>query len=115
MPTFQFGTTGLEYDLVKSKEQKDVSISLEWLEGLKIVAPESITTDQLQLISNKKAPWIIKNWYELNELVGTPSPKEYVSGEKFLYLGRSYKLKVLVDEDRDSRGHNSCPFCPNKY
>ncbi|QGQ48761.1 M48 family metallopeptidase [Metabacillus sediminilitoris] len=50
----------------------------------------------MQTIFYKKAPSIIKRIYELEEVVVDPaSPKEIVSDEKFAYLGRHYRLKVL--------------------
>jgi predicted metal-dependent hydrolase len=36
--------------------------------------------------------------YEFNEIKLLSSSKEFLSGEKFPYLGRHYRLKVTVDE-----------------
>jgi predicted metal-dependent hydrolase len=33
----------------------------------------------------------------INEIVEQPAPKEYVSGEKFAYWSKHYKLKVTKD------------------
>ncbi|MFZ7942770.1 M48 family metallopeptidase [Neobacillus sp. 19] len=47
---------------------------------------------------HKKAPWILKKKFEFDEVTVAPPPKEYVSGEKFAYLGRHYRLKVHKNE-----------------
>ena len=36
----------------------------------------------------------MSKWYEFEEITSPSSPKEYVSGEKFLYIGKGYRLKV---------------------
>ena len=34
MPTFQFGTTAIEYTLQQVKGKEDISIVVEWMEGV---------------------------------------------------------------------------------
>lgn len=98
MPNFQFGRTSIDYAINYQPNRKDVIISIEWLDGVKITAPENITQEKLQAILHKKAPWILNKWRELNEIADPPLPKEFISGEKFSYLGRQYRLKVYQKE-----------------
>ncbi|MGR3777363.1 M48 family metallopeptidase [Bacillus paramycoides] len=94
MPTFQYGTTAIEYDIEYAADKKDVSIIVEWMECIRLIAPTGITNKQVEEIVRKKAP-ILK---EVNEITEPPFPKEFVSGEKFAYLGRNYQLKVYREE-----------------
>jgi predicted metal-dependent hydrolase len=94
MPSFQFGQTTIDYTLKCKPDIKDISIAVEWLEGVTVTSPENMDEKQLVKVLYKKAPWILNKWYELNEIADTPQPKEFVSGEKFLYLGKGYRLKV---------------------
>jgi len=94
MPTFQYGTTAIEYDIEYADDKKDVSIIVEWMEGIRLIAPKGITDKQLEGIVQKKAPTILQKLKEVNEITEAPLPKEFVSGEKFAYLGRNYRLKV---------------------
>ncbi|WP_316397414.1 YgjP-like metallopeptidase domain-containing protein [Metabacillus litoralis] len=81
------------------QDKKDVSISVCLKEGIKLIAPAGIDSLKLQSILYKKSPWIIKKKYELEEVLEPASPKEFVSGEKFAYLGRYYRLKVNINEN----------------
>ncbi|WP_100404258.1 YgjP-like metallopeptidase domain-containing protein [Bacillus solitudinis] len=94
MPSFQYGNTTLEYSLEVTSTKKDVSILVEWLDGIRVIVPEGIKDEQLNAILYRKAPWILNKWNEFKEIVSLPSPKEYVSGEKFPYLGRNYRFKT---------------------
>jgi predicted metal-dependent hydrolase len=40
--------------------KKDISISVEWMEGVIVKSPEGIEMVQLQQIIRKKAPWIVE-------------------------------------------------------
>lgn len=99
MPSFQYGKTTIDYAVEYKPEKRDVTISVEWLEGVKVVAPVGIEPTLLHSILYKKAPWIIDKWQALNQISDCPAPKEFVSGEKFAYLGRNYRLKVYKSEE----------------
>jgi predicted metal-dependent hydrolase len=94
MHSFQYGKTTIDYSIAYKKGKKDVSLSVCLTQGVQLIAPEGIDTEKLNTILYKKAPWILRKKYELEEVADLPSPKEYVSGEKFAYLGRHYRLKV---------------------
>ncbi|WP_427036595.1 M48 family metallopeptidase [Cytobacillus pseudoceanisediminis] len=98
MPTFQYGTTAIEYDIEYADDKKDVSIIVEWMEGIRLITPHGITDKQIEEIIQKKAPTILQKLKEINEITEPPLPKEFVSGEKFKYLGRNYRLKVYRED-----------------
>lgn len=93
MPYFIYGTTTIEYDLEYS-QNKDISIVIEWQNGVKVTAPFDIDEQKLNSALHMKAPWILNKWNAFNEIADKPAPKEFVSGEKFTYIGRNYRLKV---------------------
>lgn len=94
MFSFQYGTTTFDYSIEYLEHKKDVSISISLNEGIKLRAPHGIDPATIQTILYKKAPWIIKKKYDLDEILEPAVAKEFVSGEKFPYLGRHYRLKV---------------------
>jgi predicted metal-dependent hydrolase len=98
MHSFQYGMTTIEYSIEYKKGKSDVTLSVCLAEGVKLVAPEDIDSEKLEGILYKKAPWILKKKNELDEIAAITPPKEYVSGEKFAYLGRHYRLKVHKNE-----------------
>ncbi|WP_280770076.1 M48 family metallopeptidase [Salipaludibacillus daqingensis] len=99
MPCFVFGKTTIDYQLEYSSDSKDILITVEWLNGVKVTAPRDTNEQQLQKLLHKKAPWILTKWKAFNEIIDKPAPKEFVSGEKFTYLGRNYRLKVHKKEE----------------
>jgi predicted metal-dependent hydrolase len=99
MPSFQYGNTIIDYTLEYQENKKDITISVEWMEGVTVIAPPDISDEDLEGVLYKKAPWILEKWYRFEEISQTPSPKEFVSGEKFSYLGRHYRLKVNKSAD----------------
>jgi len=101
MPFFTYGNSTFDYDLITAETADDVKITVEWMEGITVIAPAHVTPEHLSPILRKKAPWIIKKWSELNEIASLPAPKEFVSGEKFPYIGRQYRLKVLTSHDAE--------------
>jgi predicted metal-dependent hydrolase len=64
MPSFQFGQTTIDYTLKYKPDIKDISIAVEWLEGVTVTTPENIDEKQLVKVLYKKAPWILKKWHE---------------------------------------------------
>lgn len=94
MPHFQYGNSLIEYTLEHSPKKKEITISVEWIDGVKVIAPPEVDIDQIESVLYKKAPWIIKKWSGFEEISEPSQPKEFVSGEKFPYLGRQYRLKV---------------------
>ena len=62
--------------------------------GVLLVAPECLATDQLDGIVARKAEWIVRRLRRAQSGSPPRSPREFVSGESVLYLGRHYRLKV---------------------
>lgn len=94
MPEYQYGNTTIEFTLEYSPATKDIIISVDLIDGVKVIAPPLVSDKNLQEVLQKKSPWIMSKWFEFEEIVELPSPKEYVSGEKFNYIGRGYRLKI---------------------
>ncbi|MED0971376.1 M48 family metallopeptidase [Bacillus paramycoides] len=98
MTTFQYGTTAIEYDIEYAGDKKNVSIIVEWMEGIRLIAPTGVTNKQVEKIVRKKAPTIFQQLKEVNKITEPTFPKKFVSGEKFAYLGRNYRLKIYREK-----------------
>ncbi len=57
-------------------------------------APSCIDIDQINSILNMKRYWIYKSIAEVKELNKTKVDRSLVSGEGYLYMGKSYRLKI---------------------
>lgn len=58
-------------------------------------APPGFSDDSIKAAVQKRARWVVGHVSEARERYAHVRPKEYVSGEQALYLGRRYMLKVI--------------------
>ncbi len=63
-------------------------------------APPHFSDLAIQRAVQKRARWIVKNVKAARDRFAHVSPREYVSGEAILYLGRRYVLKVVPVENQ---------------
>jgi predicted metal-dependent hydrolase len=90
----QWGRTRIAYTLSRSARQKTLSIRVEPDGSVEVVAPASVTPDRVASLVHKKAAWIVERQRRVADLPPQPPPREFVSGETFLYLGRQHRLRV---------------------
>ena len=83
----------MNFRLAKS-ERKTMSIYVERDGSLTVRAPKDITDHKLGEILDRKRHWIRKAIAELEELNRTRVLRQFVNGEGFLYLGKSYRLRI---------------------
>lgn len=98
MSTVRLGD--LDFELRRSPDRSTVGITVERDGRLVLSAPESASLEDIERVVSTKKTWIYTKIAEKEPLVQSAPRKEFVSGEGFFYLGRSYRLKV-VDADQD--------------
>ena len=80
--------------VLKLSDRKTISIYVEPNGQVKILAPQGITSNKLKDILEIKSYWIYKSLAELSALNKNKTKRELVDGEGFLFLGKSYRLKI---------------------
>lgn len=98
MPSIQYGTTTIDYQITYQKGKKDISILIEYQIGVTVVAPPHTSDEQIASIIKKKVPAIHKKLRKLSEIKPEENLRQFKSGEKIPYLRRQYRLKVLKDD-----------------
>jgi predicted metal-dependent hydrolase len=63
--------------------------------SVSVDAPVGFADDSIKDAVQKRARWVVTHVNEANQRYAHVRPKEYVSGEQVLYLGRRYMLKVI--------------------
>jgi len=86
----------IKYTLVRS-HRKTASIYIERDGKVSVLVPEKLTTRQVEDLLESKRKWIYQSLAEWQDLNANRIQRVYVNGEGFLYLGRSYRLKLVSD------------------
>jgi len=104
----QYGATRIEYGIRRSDRRKTVSVAVDPVEGVLITAPPDVSVSRLDQVVHGKAQWIVERLRKAEDTDDILPPREFISGESYMYLGRHYRLKVLPrkepDETRLERG-----------
>src|SRR5882724_8813278 len=87
----------LDVHVTVSEKRRTVGLTVERDSTITAMVPPALEEAALAKVITAKGPWLHSKLRERAE-TGTPRPpREYVSGEGFSYLGRSYRL-LVVDE-----------------
>jgi predicted metal-dependent hydrolase len=95
----QWGHTSIPYAVRRSGRRGTVSIAIDPREGVLLTAPSATSLDRLDRVVRTKAAWIVQRLRRQSDLPPPPAPREFVSGETFLYLGRQYRLRLGPGRD----------------
>lgn len=82
-----------------ARRRKTVTVSVDSEGGVLLAAPTDFPTAELDAMVRRKAAWIEKQVRRVKAQGPAPTPREFVSGESVLYLGRHYRLKVCTHSD----------------
>ena len=99
----RFGHTVIPYVIERGRRLKTVAIGVDPVDGVRVRAPADTLVARLDVIVHRKARWIIERQRRHEDLPPPPSPREFVSGETFRYLGRQYRLKLERTANADVR------------
>ncbi len=87
----------ITYTLMKSK-RKTMSIYVESDGKIKVHAPMNLTQNKINHLIDTKSNWIYKSKVELMELNNSKIRRSLVNDENFLFMGKSYRLKIVKNQ-----------------
>jgi len=91
--TITYGKDAISFN-VQFRPRKTVAIAVEPDKSVVVTAPEKADLSIVDRRVQDKARWILKQQQFFEQFVPRTPPREYVSGETHLYLGRQYRLKI---------------------
>jgi predicted metal-dependent hydrolase len=91
----------IDYHLLPGTERKTTDIVIERDGQVVVRPPTGISHEQVDELVASKRLWIYRNLAEWRDLNATAVVREWVNGETFLYLGRSYRLSLQTDQECD--------------
>lgn len=91
---------GISYEIRRS-QRATADIVIERDGRILVRAPSTVRDERIEDIVESKRYWIYKNLAEWRDLNATRVLREYRNGEGFFYLGRSYRLLLVADQQED--------------
>lgn len=89
----QYGSTSIDFR-VRFARRRTLEISVLPSGQVEVTAPDGSELDRIQDRVKRRARWILRQRNFFRQFHPRPSPRQYLSGETHLYLGRRYRLKV---------------------
>ena len=93
MPSVQFGNSNIKFKLSR-RQIKQVAITVDENCDVLVAAPKEAPKDKVFAAVKRKSSWILNKQRLVRETVINQAEREYISGEGFIYLGRTYRLKL---------------------
>ena len=88
----------INYDVIRS-HRKTADVIVERDGSILVRAPKTLSDRRIQDIVESKRYWIYKTQAAWRDLNASRVFREYRNGEGFLYLGRSYRLSLVIEQD----------------
>jgi predicted metal-dependent hydrolase len=89
----------LHFTIKRSARRRTMQITVERDGRLVLSVPPEVKKSALRQFVLEKRFWIYTKLAEKDCLLRGSPAKEYVDGEGFLYLGRSYRLRLIAKQD----------------
>lgn len=92
--SIEFGGERIDF-AVTFNSRRNLRICVRPDLSVTVAAPAGRAMEDVLARVRKRAPWIIRQRLYFEQFLPRPTPKRYLSGETFRYLGRQYRLKVI--------------------
>jgi predicted metal-dependent hydrolase len=86
----------INYEIVYNRKRKKATVVVRPDMGIELRVPWGLKLETVRQMVEDKSVWICQklDWFEKNSLPEVK--KQYFEGEKFLYLGKEYHLRILT-------------------
>lgn len=93
----QYGAHVIEFSVVR-RDRRTLEIAVEPDASVRIAAPIGAADEAIDAKIRRRAAWIIQQQRYFSQFLPRTPDRRYVTGETHLYLGRQYRLKIIVGE-----------------
>jgi predicted metal-dependent hydrolase len=92
----------LRFTVRRSARRRTIGVTVERDGSLLLTAPADCPTERIRAIAREKQFWVYRKLAQKRLLHRSAPAKEYVTGESFRYLGRSYRLQLVKEAEQES-------------
>lgn len=82
---------------VKHKNRTSIGITIDGYGSVEVQAPKGLSDENILQVLEANWDQILLKITEMKERLSGPKQRDYEQGENFLYLGRTYPIKILQD------------------
>ena len=90
----------MKIDQIIRTKRKSIALIVKHDAKLVVRAPLNATDAQILALIEKKKDWIRTKQEIVSETYLKAAPKEYVNGEGFWFLGKTYRLEIIEKADK---------------
>ena len=98
--TITYGDRKISYDVTYS-DRASLTISVRPDCSVIVKSPVNVKPGKIEQRVQNRARWILKQQEYFGQFLPKTPPRQYISGETHLYLGRQYRLKITKAETRN--------------
>jgi predicted metal-dependent hydrolase len=111
----KYGQSNIRFQLDR-RDRKTLAIHVYPDQHVEVVAPNNASIEQVFEKVKKRASWIYKKQLEFSRLQPIQPKPEYQTGETFRYLGKQFRLLILVGKPEIKLKHGRFQIiCPESY
>ncbi len=92
----------MDFQIIRRPRRKTAAISVKPDGSVRILVPASLPMARVVELVEQKSRWIQNKIDHFEAIKRCEKHKKYVSGERFTYLGKSYRLEVVEGHDSDA-------------
>lgn len=96
--SIQFGSATIHFE-VEFRARRHIGITVKPDQRVVVAAPVEIGADLIRERVQRRAFWILRQLDHFERFRPRPTPRQYINGETFRYLGRQYRLKIVKGEN----------------
>lgn len=89
----------IDYHLLPGTARSTTDIIIERDGSVTVRPPVNFSPEQVDAVVHSKRMWIYRNLAEWKDLNSSRLEREWVNGETFLYLGRTYRLSWVPNQE----------------
>jgi predicted metal-dependent hydrolase len=97
--TYQGNT--IRFEINYKKNRTSIGISMDGYGNIEVQAPKGTSDEQVIQVLERNWALILQKKTEVKERLNGPKEKVYDHGESFLYLGKSYPIKISQDSNNE--------------
>jgi predicted metal-dependent hydrolase len=83
------------FQLRTSQKAKRIKIVVD-LRGIQVIKTPLSTQHEVYMFLTSKSKWVYKHYHKFKEIREGKKERQFVSGERILYLGEWYQLEILM-------------------